>query len=187
MRPQLSALDERADLVTIGIGGNDLGLFSRLVRTCLSLGAQDPTGEPCAESAAGRQLLAGVPRIEVKLERVLRTIQDLAPRARVVVVGYPRIAPVEGSCPRLLPVAAGDVAFGDELLRALDQAMSDAAAAAGVDYLDLYAASSGHDVCSEEPWVNGRHTRAGVALAFHPLAAGAEATADLLEDLLTSS
>ena len=53
-----------------------------------------------------------------------------------------------------------------------------------MDFLDAYAASAGHDVCSEDPWVNGRRTQAGVALAFHPLAEGQEAIAEALEDLL---
>jgi hypothetical protein len=101
-----------------------------------------------------------------------------------VLVGYPRIAPSTGACPRRLPLARGDVAFGDRVLRALDGALRDAAASTGVDYLDAYAASEGHDVCSDRPWVNGRQTRAGVALAFHPLAAGMRGLAAELERLL---
>lgn len=182
--PQLRVLDERTDLVTLGIGGNDLGLFSRLVQACLGLRDQDPTGSPCADSSLGQQLLASAPRIGANVERALGRVRERAPNARVVLVGYPRIAPAEGECPRLLPFARGDVAFGDRVLRALDTAMREAAEDRGVEYLDLYAASAGHDVCGAEPWVNGRQTQAGVALAFHPLATGAKATAALLEDLL---
>ena len=50
--------------------------------------------------------------------------------------------------------------------------------------LDLYDASDGHDVCSPAPWVNGRTTEAGVALAFHPLATGMQGVAAELEALL---
>jgi lysophospholipase L1-like esterase len=182
--PQLRAVDRNTDLVTIGIGGNDLGLFATLVQTCLGLRAQDPGGAPCAHSTEGRRLLASTPRIGDNVQRALERVQHKAPQARVVLVGYPRIAPPEGTCPQLLPFATGDVAFGDDVLRAIDAAMSDAAESAGVDYLDLYRASAGHDVCSAEPWVNGRRTEAGVAAAYHPLASGAEATATLLEELL---
>jgi hypothetical protein len=62
-----------------------------------------------------------------------------------------------------------------------------AAESTGVEYLSLYAASEGHDVCSEDPWVNGRQTQPGLALAFHPLAEGARATAELLEELVARS
>jgi hypothetical protein len=40
------------------------------------------------------------------------------------------------------------------------------------------AASRGHDICSSDPWVNGRVTRRGVALAYHPFLAGMRADAD---------
>ncbi|MGH3317361.1 MAG: GDSL-type esterase/lipase family protein, partial [Nocardioidaceae bacterium] len=42
---QLSALSARTDLVTIGIGGNDFGLFGRLASTCPQLRASDPGGD----------------------------------------------------------------------------------------------------------------------------------------------
>ena len=40
-------------------------------------------------------------------------------------------------------------------------------------YVDLYALSRGHEVCSDEPWVNGRETDQARALAFHPFAEAA--------------
>ena len=179
--PQLRVLDERTDLVTLGIGGNDFGLFGGLVQACLRLRSSDPTGAPCASSALGERLVSQIPAIGRNVERALERVERRAPNARVILVGYPRIAPAEGACPRRLPFADGDVAFGDRVLRELDGALGDAADAAGVEYLDLYAASAGHDVCSTRPWVNGRQTQPGVALAFHPLASGARATAALLE------
>lgn len=185
--PQLRALSDRTDLVTLGIGGNDFGLFGGLVQTCLQLRSSDPQGAPCATSAAGERLVTHIPDIGRNVERALDRVARRAPNARVVLVGYPRIAPADGACPNRLPFAAGDVAFGDRVVRELDEALAAAADAAGAEYLDLYAASAGHDVCSAEPWVNGRRTRTGVALAFHPLAAGAHATATLLEDLIAAS
>jgi lysophospholipase L1-like esterase len=185
--PQLRAVDQRADLVTLGIGGNDLGLFGRLLRTCLDVRVDDPDGAPCAESEVGRRLLAAAPTIGAHVQRAVERVQRRAPDARVVLVGYPRIAPSAGICPGRLPLASGDVAFGDRVLRALDGGLRDAAEATGVDYLDLYTASEGHDVCSDDPWVNGRETQAGLALAFHPLAAGMRAVAAELEALLARS
>ena len=182
--PQLRVLDEKTDLVTLGIGGNDFGLFGGLVQTCLNLRSSDPTGAPCASSAVGRRLVSRVPDIGDNVERAIEKVQRRAPNARVIVVGYPRISPPEGGCPRRMPFADGDVAFGDRVVRALDRALQKAAESTGVEYLDLYTASEGHDVCSDEPWVNGRQTEPGLALAFHPLAEGARATAELLEELV---
>ena len=184
--PQLHAVDQRTDLVTLGIGGNDLGLFSTLVQACLGLRAQDPSGSPCADSDVGRDVLTGLDRIGDNVARTLDRIGRRAPRARIVLVGYLRIAPATGSCPGPLPFASGDVAFGDRVIRALAAELRQAARTADVDYLDMYTASEGHDVCSKQPWVNGPESTPGVAAAFHPLAAGMAAVADRLEDLLAA-
>ena len=42
----------------------------------------------------------------------------------------------------------------------------------------MHAVSTGHEVCSSDPWVNGSTTDESAALAFHPFAAGQEAVAD---------
>ncbi|MGH3334537.1 MAG: GDSL-type esterase/lipase family protein, partial [Nocardioides sp.] len=45
--PQLDALSADTDLVTVGIGGNDFGLFGSIVGTCDVLRDRDPRGAPC--------------------------------------------------------------------------------------------------------------------------------------------
>ena len=116
-----------------------------MVRTCLELRRLVASGAPCAGSAVGRRLVTAIPTIGDNVERAVEQVQRRAPDARVILVGYPRIAPSTGGCPRLLPLASGDLAFGDRVLRALDRALRAAATATGVDFLDAYAASAGHD------------------------------------------
>lgn len=184
---QLDALDADTTLVTVGIGGNDFALYSHLTNTCLQLRSSDPSGSPCrAAMTAGRRDLVATTttRIGRHVARALEQVAARAPQARVVLVGYPRIAPARGECPDLLPYAAGDVPFGDEVLRRLNSAMRRAADAAGAEFLDMYAASRGHDVCSTNPYVNGVHTDRQRAAAFHPLPRGMRATAAALADLL---
>ena len=48
----------------------------------------------------------------------------------------------------------------------------------------MRAASEGHEICSDDPWVNGRQTDQGRALAYHPFAEGQEAVADVVLELL---
>ena len=76
-----------------------------------------------------------------------------------------------------LPLAAGDYAEGRRINRALDRALARAAARTRVAFVDMYAASRGHDICSSDPWVNGRQTDRQKALAYHPFAAGMRADA----------
>jgi lysophospholipase L1-like esterase len=176
--PQLRSVTRRTDLVTVGIGGNDLDLYGRLVYTCTRLRDTDPTGSPCAREleARGPDLGAATATISARVAASLRTIRQRAPRATIVLVGYPRLVPDAGTCP-LLPLAAGDYAEGRRINRALDRALARAAARTRVAYVDMYAASRGHDICSSDPWVNGRQTDRQKALAYHPFAAGMRADA----------
>jgi hypothetical protein len=95
----------------------------------------------------------------------------------VVLVGYLRLVPDHGTC-RALPLADGDYAQGRRISRVLSRSLRQAAGRAGVAYVDMYAASKGHDICSSDPWVNGATTDRRRALAFHPFAAGMRADAE---------
>ena len=93
--------------------------------------------------------------------------------------GYWRVgcAPRLRSCPRLLPLADGDYATADRIARLLRDAMRRATEGSGAEFVDMYAASRGHDVCANQPWVNGRFTDQLEALAFHPFDDGMRAVA----------
>jgi lysophospholipase L1-like esterase len=175
---QLRSVTARTDLVTVGIGGNDLDLFSTLVTTCTKLRAIDPTGSPCTRRLAARGLHLGAmtATISARVTASLRAIRERAPRATVVLVGYLRLVPDHGTCAKL-PLARGDYAQGRRISAALDRALARAAHRQKVLYVDMYTASRGHDICSAHPWVNGSVTDQQRALAYHPLAAGMRADA----------
>jgi lysophospholipase L1-like esterase len=177
--PQLRSVTRRTDLVTLGIGGNDFGLFGRVLGTCTRLRTSDPAGSPCARELAARgpDLAAATRVIGSRLTAALRAIRTRAPQAVVLLVGYPRLVPDQGSCADL-PLATGDYAEARRIGRALDRALAGAADRARVSFVDLYEASRGHDICSGDPWVNGRVTDRQRALAYHPLASGMRAAAD---------
>lgn len=185
--PQFAALDRRTDLVTLSMGGNDAQVFGTLVTECPTFRDADPTGSPCRDAmrrGGGDRLLTALKQTHRSLAAAIRQIRQLAPRARVIVVGYPKLAPDEGTCPDLLPLADGDYAYADELNRGLNEALRGAARVAGVEFVDVYAASEGHDVCSDEPWVNGAVTITDQALQYHPFAREQRAVAELVLDRL---
>ena len=188
--PQLAGLTSGTDLVTVGIGGNDLDVFERLVGTCTALRHTDPTGDPCHRSftrGGTDTMLRDAARVEGRVAAVLRAVQRRAPDARIVVVDYPVIVPATGTCPRRLPMATGDYPWARTVNERLSRSLRDAADRSGVEHLDVAAASNGHDVCAgAEAWVNGQRTEPGTALAYHPLAAGQQAVAGLLGDLLAT-
>jgi lysophospholipase L1-like esterase len=175
--PQLRAVTRGTDLVTLGIGGNDLDLFGTLVDTCTRLRSADPTGAPCTRHFAARHALSTVVRtIGARVRHALVAVRHRAPHATVVLVGYLRLVPEHGTC-AALPLATGDYVFGRRVSRALAGAMRQAAHRVGVRFVDMYSASRGHSVCSPQPWVNGAVTDRQRALAYHPFLSGMRADA----------
>jgi hypothetical protein len=176
--PQFDALDRRTDLVTIGLGGNDDGLFGALIGQCTQLRSSDPTGSPCT-AKVGPGVDASLKRIRSNIAGVVRGVRKRSPHARILVVGYPQIVPASGTCPDL-PLADGDYAFARRVSQGLNGAVRAGAADGRAEYVDVSTPSEGHDICAADPWINGRVTSAQRALAYHPLAAEQQAVADLV-------
>jgi lysophospholipase L1-like esterase len=169
--PQLRSVGPGTDLVTVGIGGNDFGIFGRLVG-CASAG--------CRPAAVAPGVERSIARLRPRLADVLRLVQQRAPDATVLLIGYPKIAPDRRGCADLPGLSAGELWMLNRLNRLLDEAMRAAARAAGVGYVDVYAASRGHDICAPVPWVNGVHTDTHRAAAMHPFGVEQRAVARLV-------
>ena len=173
--PQLDALRRSTDLVTLGIGGNDYGLFGSMISTCEEVRSQDPDGAPCKRHFT----VDGVDtkkrdarRIQPLVGRVVREIRQRAPRADVFVVGYPRLLPEQGTCAEV-PFAAGDYRWGDQVERILNRSIRRAAENNGATYINLYPASRGHDACAgDDAWINGSELKPLEAANFHPYLVG---------------
>ncbi|WP_028923082.1 SGNH/GDSL hydrolase family protein [Pseudonocardia acaciae] len=179
--PQLDAVTGRTDLVTIGIGANDIG-FAEIVTTCTRLSPSAPRGAACRDhyTSGGRDRLAD--RIGAAAPRVaeaLRQVRARAPHAKVIVVGYPTILPVTGhGCP---PVSAGDADYLGRTFQALNDMIAAQAGRVGVRYLDLAGATVGHDVCQPVgvKWVEGARATSPAA-PWHPNELGMRHAAALL-------
>jgi lysophospholipase L1-like esterase len=183
--PQLAALSADTSLVTLGIGGNDLGLFQTLISECVQLATADPNGSPCRDQmqAGGRQqdlLVAKVAKIGARVTASVEAIHERAPNAEVVLVAYPQPVPKEGSC-QTLPLATGDYPYVRSIVADLDDALRAAAEGGQARFVDVLAASEGHDVCAgADAWVNGSTTDLSRAAAYHPFAVEQQAVADLV-------
>ncbi|MCK2240855.1 MULTISPECIES: SGNH/GDSL hydrolase family protein [unclassified Crossiella] len=184
---QFSALTKDTDLVSVSIGGNDFSVFGETISTCASLRASDPGGAPCAKKF-GDELSKRIGQTEGRVVAVLRGIRERAPKARVLVVGYPRIAPPSGTCPNTLPFATGDYPFLDGVEQQLNAALRRAAGATGDTYVDTYGPSLGHDACQRRgvAWVNGQHTDLLAAASYHPFRTGMVGMADAVQRALTT-
>lgn len=177
--PQFDALSASTKVVTIGIGGNDIG-FSSIVQNCATL---DPTSSGCKGDyvTGGRDLLAErIAATAPKIDQVLAEAKRRAPNAKVFVVGYPTILPETGSgCWPTVPIVASDVVYLRGVAKGLNAMLKARAQANGATYVDTATSSIGHDMCSSSRWVEaivpGRD-----AAPVHPNAAGMRNTGNVV-------
>ncbi|MEV7396807.1 SGNH/GDSL hydrolase family protein [Aeromicrobium sp. NPDC092404] len=167
---QIDAVRPSTDLVTVGIGGNDGNLFASLVSSCSGGGG---TCRPFLRDSAPAILDETVGRIA----KVLEDVRARAPKATVLLVGYPRIMPDSGTCASVgIPAADTAAVAGAE--EALDRSLAAAARQVGVPYVSVRDASRGHDACAgDRAWTNGADVRDEDGIAFHPRRAGMAAVA----------
>ncbi|HET6154329.1 MAG TPA: SGNH/GDSL hydrolase family protein [Marmoricola sp.] len=183
--PQLDSVTKDTKLVTLGMGLNNSKLLSFYpLYSCLPLNGK--TQPACTsflkmpESAIDNAIAT----VGQQVRANIAAIREAAPNARIVLVGYPRLVSATGACPSQVPVPAKALAWSRHILIAVNTTLSATAKSAGVDYIDTYKASAGHDVCSADPWVNGQREIPGKALEFHPFAAYHVAVADQIVALL---
>jgi hypothetical protein len=153
--PQFNSLDASTSIVSLTIGGNDIG-FSEVAQSCITL---NPFSHPCLDkyNAGGHDILAE--RIEAtapKVAAVVQGIHSLAPAAKVYVVNYPAIFPETGfGCWPQMPIGFQDVPYLRSTEKRLDSMLATQSAANGATLVNWYQASIGHDACksSSVRWV----------------------------------
>ncbi|MEJ7844574.1 MAG: SGNH/GDSL hydrolase family protein [Acidimicrobiales bacterium] len=156
--PQFDALDEDVDVVTVGIGGNDVGFVS-LATGCLRF-VPPPLSAPCSPpyTAGGvDQISERIAAVGPELGAALREVQLRAPNAEVLVVGYPTSLPDDAvACYPYVPILAEDMGYLVAKFKEMNAMLAEQAATNGATYVDIYTSSIGHDVCQlpGEAWVN---------------------------------
>lgn len=172
---QIDAVTADTQLVTVTIGGNDIGyiggLFGATCRQLGEAGCQPETAPTEADYAALAKAMTGM----------IEAIRTKAPKARIVLVEYPVVLPPEGVCAATpVPVASADAARtkAARLLAVTRQA----AKAGGAIVLPASDFSRGHDACAAEPWMNG-YPAPGAA-PYHPNLAAMTAIATALDAAL---
>jgi lysophospholipase L1-like esterase len=182
--PQFDALGADTRLVTLTIGGNDIG-FSSIAEDCLDTTPAN-SGHPCMD----KYVVDGVDEVSARIAEtgpkvgaVIDGIRARAPEAIVLVVNYPAIFPHTGStgCWPQIPVADGDVVWLRSKQVELNAMLAEQAAARGATLIDAYAASAGHDACQPPliRWVEPA-IPASPAAPVHPNLIGMQAMAKLV-------
>jgi lysophospholipase L1-like esterase len=146
--PQFDSLTKRTRIVTVQIGGNDIG-FSSIARDCAN--ATSNEGTPCQDRYVhdGRdEISERIQATAPKVAAVLQGIHQRSPKARVFIVNYAAILPDEGpGCWPQMPITDGDVPYVRAKEKELNAMIAAQAAANGAELLDWYTASIGKDAC----------------------------------------
>jgi len=146
--PQFDRLSAGTSLVTLEVGGNDIGFVS-IVLHCISA---LPWGSPCRNKyvkGADDRIADAINAVAARLGAVLAGIHARAPRARMYVLGYPAILPDSGGgCWPKMPITSTDVAYLRAKEKQLNATIAAQALARGARYVDVYGPSIGHDACS---------------------------------------
>ncbi len=160
---QISALSTSTTLVSITIGGNDVG-FSSVMETCvLDSTSSCVSAVDTAESEAQTQLPA-------KLDAVYAAINAAAPNARVVVLDYPELYDLSQSstCVGLSTTDRTDLNQAADIL---DGVIQNEAAKYGDIFADVRSAFSGHEICDSDSWLHSVNFL-DIDESYHPTASG---------------
>jgi hypothetical protein len=176
--PQLTGLSRYTDLVTIGLGFNNEHLYARMNTVCRASNRVCPLYDQRAA------LGAVVDKVQPALVGAIDEVKELAPHARILLVTYPRLLPLRGSCPQLPRFRPQDRATYRAVQLRLRAQMRAAAKETRVEFVDFYRDSIGHDICARHPWVQGKVGSRYHGAALHPLAAGQHALAQIIESRL---
>jgi len=179
--PQFNALNTSTQVVSVGTGGNDNGLFGETLVTC---GLEDlvfPFGTPC-KNTFGNKLAEEITADGPAVGAALHQVHVLSPSAKVFVVGYPDILPQSGSCWPSVPLTTGDVAYLNGVEKDLNSMLASEAKANGATYVDTFTPSIGRDACksSSTRWVEPVLPESD-AFSVHPNEKGMEADASEVE------
>ena len=155
--PQIDAVTPATRLVTVTIGGNDVGYIGGLVAgSCRFLGnvpIGGPKGAPCF---APPPLVSEAvwTKLEASMLRIAVEVRARAPGARLVFVDYPTVLPERGTC-EAAPLSREQADASRFVAQRLASLTARVAQRAGAELIRASGLSKRHDACARAPWMNG--------------------------------
>lgn len=159
---QLGALNDRIGLVTITAGGNDAG-FADTLRACIF-----PASDANCDAAVNKGIDYANRTLPGRLDGLYKDIKAKAPKAKVVVLGYPRLFERD-ACPLSFSLHKRDALNhgADELNRVT----ATRAQSAGFTFANPTSRFAGHGICGRDPWINQLNIGNPVE-SYHPTVDG---------------
>jgi len=159
---QLSALSSSTGLVSITIGGNDVG-FSNIMTTCVLYSEAD-----CIAAVNKAETYANA-NLANLLNVTYNGIRSHAPNAQVVVLSYPVFYQLGvWYCVGLSENSRKKI---DEGINLVDNITKTTAASHGFTFADVRSVFVGHQLCSGDKWLHSLNY-SDLTESYHPTATG---------------
>ena len=160
---QLSALSSSTSLVSISIGGNNVG-FSSVMETCVL----DSTSScVSAIDQAESEMQTELPGA---LDTLYSDISSDAPNAQVVVLGYTDLYDLSQSS-GCIGLSTTDRTDLNQAADELDSTIESAAQSYGFTWVDVRSAFDGHQICDSDSWLHSVNFL-DIDESYHPTATG---------------
>ena len=159
---QLSSLGTSTTLVSVIVGGNDVG-FSSIMETCVLESTSS------CESAVSQAETYTNNTLPGNLKTLFADIKADAPNAQVVVLDYPDFYDLSASV--CIGLSGGDHQALDNGINDLDGVLQTAAGNAGFHFADVRTEFSGHELCDNAGWLNSISIF-DIHTSYHPTATG---------------
>jgi lysophospholipase L1-like esterase len=159
--PQLDALTEDTEVVTISMGGNDLE-FAPVLRECVRRGVLTRKLRTCERSLAKKAeanfLALDTPREDLfgytPLQYAYASIRLRAPKAEILAVGYPRLFPDGGLFNPCWYVYNSDQIWANGVVDRGNEIIRHNAVSMRATFVDLADSFRGHSACDSDPYIN---------------------------------
>jgi lysophospholipase L1-like esterase len=164
LNSQISALSPSTTLVSITIGGNDVG-FSSVMQTCILNSTSTCLAAVNNAENQARTVLPG------RLANTFAAIRNASPSAHVVVLDYPEFYDLGNSwiCAGL---SGSDRSALNSAADLLDSVIQTAAANAGDSFADVKGRFHGHELCDFfHEWLHAVNV-SNITESYHPTASG---------------
>lgn len=185
---QIEAIKTDVGLVTINIGGNDLGYIGGLIAaSCLThkISGDAPKVGMCLTppTAPTEQDYIST---EKQMMKVAEEIKQRAPNAILVFVDYATVLPAQGQC-ETMPMATTAADSARRIAKNLKDITERVAAANKALLMKASDMTSQHHVCATEKWMRGYPDAKWdfETIPYHPTVESMTAIASELEDLLS--
>lgn len=195
---QIDAVTPDTRLVTVTIGGNDVGFVSSLMlgscegnhpaasgqvaAMCERLRAYARDNPQTAGSAVISADEAAWAKVEHGLDEIAKEVRQRAPQARLIFVDYIRVVPPSELCPTV-PLSDQAAERARAIASRLEQLTAAVAHRAGAELVKASELSRGHDACAKDNWATGFVKAPGASsfAPYHPTLPAMTAIADALD------